>query len=73
MRIKSTFFTFFISLAMPTFFLGTVHSSMNFWPGNTQECGVSLSIEVAPGDYLYKDHLSISIDNPAITVAIDAI
>lgn len=74
MRIKSIFFTFFISLlAMPTFFFGTVHSSMNFWPGNSQECGVSLSIDVAPGDYVYKEHLSISTDNPAITVAIDAI
>ena len=74
MRIKSIFFTFFISLlTMPTVFLGTVHSSMNFWPGNEQECGVSLSIEVSPGDYIYKDYLSITCDNPDITVSIDAI
>ena len=41
---------------------------MNFWPGNKTECGVSLEIEVAPGDYLYKDYLTITTDNPNITV-----
>lgn len=74
MRINSVFIILFICLvSLPTFFFGTVHSTMNFWPGNNKECGISLSIEVAPGDYLYKDYLSISTDNPAITVAIDAI
>lgn len=63
----------FCFLFFPAQFFCTVHSSINLWPDNNKECGVSLSLEVAPGDYLYKDYLTITCDNPEITVAIDAI
>lgn len=58
---------------MPTLFFGIVQTTTNYWVGNNKECGISLQIEVAPGDYLYKDYLTITCDNPDISVSIDAI
>lgn len=68
------FYIFYVSvLVIPASFFGALTSTMHTWPGNDQECGISLHIEVAPGDYLYKEYLTITCDNPAITVTMDAI
>lgn len=74
MRIKSIFIAVLINLFCgPTLLLAITHATTHLWTGSSNECGVSLQIEVEPGDYLYKDYLTITCDNPDISVSIDAI